>query len=60
MTEKVKPCPFCGEIDGLVTCLEDGMYYEECMTCSARGPAEYTKNGAVKSWNCREEAAHER
>ena len=60
MTDKLKPCPFCGG-DG-VLCQEQEQYWIECIVCNARSSAieDYFDDNdynpaelARESWNRR-------
>lgn len=55
MTEKLKPCPFCGgaaklNAPGYVFC---SPYWCKCTRCGAEGPIESSKLEAEKGWNKR-------
>lgn len=53
MTEKLKPCPFCGEDEDLAV-LPDSVYYSvNCESCGTIGPAELKPEYAVAAWNRR-------
>lgn len=55
MSEKVKPCPFCGAERGLYV-IENGADYEPemfCDNCKSKFQNEnaYTPEQVVKAWN---------
>ena len=58
MSEKLKPCPFCGNknvrLRGDVTCGFETMNVF-CDNCHATGPWCDSERGAIKCWNYREE-----
>ena len=55
MSEKLKPCPFCGsddlEMEGSIM----SSYYVRCRKCGAGGGVMFPDNeeNAVKMWNAR-------
>ncbi len=51
MSDKLKPCPFCGEDEALTMTNLGGKFHIECDTCEARGPREYSRKSARKAWN---------
>lgn len=54
MTEEMKPCPFCNANQAAVrktTNLES--YWGACFNCSAEGPHDNTRMGAIVAWNTR-------
>ncbi len=58
MTEKLKPCPFCGSekiyIDMRDVFNEDETeYFYTCKNCGATAPACIDDNDALKAWNTR-------
>lgn len=57
MTEKLKPCPFCGRIDTLhFDRYQSGggwWGYIECTECIMTGPVGKQKRDAVEAWNRR-------
>ena len=54
MTEKLKPCPFCGEKDEVwVIQRMDGPYWVQCPDCGGSGSREATEEEAVIAWNRR-------
>ena len=49
MTEKLKPCPFCG---GKAIFEENtGTFFIHCESCCAFTPDFNTKEQAIKAWN---------
>ena len=36
-TDRLRPCPFCGEAENLYIGMEDGIYFVRCSDCGARG-----------------------
>lgn len=50
MTEKLKPCPFCGSVD--VSILMQSLI--SCRQCEAEGPPSDTEEEAIAAWNRRE------
>lgn len=64
MSEKLKPCPFCGgeaRIGRRDYCFEDSneyamsAHYVECSTCYVRTIEYKSKDGAADAWNRRAE-----
>lgn len=53
MTEKLKPCPFCGSDEPYKTRLDDFTYVIQCLACGATGPYELNTDEAVEAWNRR-------
>lgn len=55
MSEKLKPCPFCGrQVIGSNNF--DGDYFLVCLSCYATGPAmRGSRKGTRKAWNRRAE-----
>ena len=51
MTQKLKPCPFCGMDAGEVFNMGD--FYVSCCECEAQGPCRETKAEAIDAWNRR-------
>ena len=51
MTNKLKPCPFCGGKVKKVGCV--GIFYIACTRCYARGSENETKQKAIADWNRR-------
>lgn len=55
MSEKLKPCPFCGGEAWVIQILED-LYAVECRKCWTRkGTYQPTKAEAIEAWNRRAE-----
>ncbi|WP_370688894.1 Lar family restriction alleviation protein [Xenorhabdus anantnagensis] len=64
MTDKLKPCPFCGSNNVNVDCLDYKSDYDswvDCLHCDARGPSSYgnenkdiSYKNAIELWNKRE------
>ena len=54
--DKVKPCPFCGEAEGLEYALSDDnrQVHVWCGKCGAEGPLGDCMEGAAAAWNHRE------
>ena len=49
MSEKLRPCPFCGSED-----VENTGNYVKCRNCLADGPFNYTNvDEAAENWNTR-------
>ena len=55
MSEKLKPCPFCGSEANLYECRWLGItsYGVECTKCDAILEGYSTKEEAIKAWNKR-------
>lgn len=58
MSEKLKPCPFCGSEDLNVYSYQN--YYSlpyrwevACTQCEGRGPVKNTKKQAIDAWDKR-------
>ena len=59
MSEKVRPCPFCGE--KIQMCVANRYYFASsfassfvrCGNCYCRGPMEPTEQRAIQAWNHR-------
>lgn len=50
---ELKPCPFCGSIDGLNVYVK-GFWFVQCDICGCRGPDnQMTKERATEAWNNR-------
>ena len=62
MSEKLKPCPFCGS-EARIWQNEDGTgsYYGRCkrQRCAATGPWAFDADVAAHFWNTRKDASHE-
>jgi Lar family restriction alleviation protein len=52
MTEKLKPCPFCGG-EAKIHNTYDGMFQIECTNCFARVFYDRTKKSVINRWNRR-------
>jgi Lar family restriction alleviation protein len=58
MSEKLKPCPFCGSSHVLAEDFEEfdmGMYWIRCGDCGAGCSTKDTTEEAIKAWNRRAE-----
>ena len=55
MTDDLKPCPFCGEIDTIIRngTVEDDWCAVSCEKCYSQGPHQYTDPHAIADWNRR-------
>ena len=53
MTDKLKPCPFCGNEDVHTKFIDRVMAAVECNYCGARGPVIYLELSATDAWNTR-------
>jgi len=56
MTEKLKPCPFCGSRNvyhGSYTITKPHIFGADCDNCDAKGPIKDNKEDAAKAWNTR-------
>ena len=53
MTQKLKPCPFCGADEASVEVIDYDFYGVQCYCCKATGPTEETKAEAIDAWNRR-------
>jgi Lar family restriction alleviation protein len=53
MSDELKPCPFCGEIE--INTSSNGMDSEfaVCENCGAEGPSKGTRFDAIGAWNRR-------
>lgn len=58
MTEKLKPCPFCGSSSVTVGELYPSSY-ARCLACGAESRLCYSRDEAAAVWNRRTEAAKE-
>lgn len=52
-TDRLRPCPFCGEAENLYIGMEDGIYFVRCSECGARGGDTYHPDNARYMWNVR-------
>ena len=54
MTEKLKPCPFCGSVAPLLFAPEHyGAPRVVMCDCGAQGALSYSKKEAIDAWNRR-------
>nr|DAQ90523.1 MAG TPA: restriction alleviation protein [Caudoviricetes sp.] len=55
MTNKLKPCPFCGETEfigvNFKRLFNMDFHYVRCWICGARGPRNLHKGKAIELWN---------
>ena len=51
--DKLKPCPFCGELCDGVEKVGAGWYVAICWKCRAHGPHALKPEEALKLWNRR-------
>lgn len=57
MTEKLKPCPFCGSRSVQVEQIGSGGYFNVCCcNCLANVPLSGSRETAVAAWNSRADA----
>lgn len=58
MSDRLKPCPFCGSSHVTVAHQdpEKVQYAGQCVPCEAVGPAAETREKAAELWNRRERA----
>ena len=57
MTEKLKPCPFCGSRSVYVEQIGSGCYFNVCCcNCLANVPLSGSRETAVEAWNRRPNA----
>ena len=54
MTDKLKPCPFCGSDDVHIKVFDDFATAVECNFCETTGPTAYLEENAIDGWNRRE------
>ena len=63
MSEKLKPCPFCGTKEGAeLSLVVDSMFgtrRAHCWNCGASGPAKRQEENAIAAWNRRVEVPDE-
>ncbi len=51
----LKPCPFCGDLDGLKVIKEGEYTYKvDCFVCLSMGPCCTAYSSARKAWNKRQ------
>ena len=56
MSEKLKPCPFCGGTPGIKQHAKTGRYYIKCYgICGCMQLSHYVKSDVIKIWNKRVE-----
>ena len=57
LTERLKPCPFCGSETLGIECEERRImpdsYQVGCWTCGAKGGTGWSKEEAANKWNIR-------
>ena len=53
MNAKLKPCPFCGEMDELCLLPDKRFYSVNCEVCGTIGPAGQNEDIAIELWNRR-------
>lgn len=53
MSEKLLPCPFCGEIAELFYHTDTECYNIECLECECTLPEYATAGESIESWNRR-------
>lgn len=53
MTNKLKPCPFCGNTTNLEADLWIVSLRVFCPACGCNGPAGETKQKSIEAWNRR-------
>lgn len=53
MSEKLKPCPFCGYDDTQVSDEQNGFEFGWCPECGSVGPTHPTQAEAITAWNTR-------
>lgn len=52
MTDKLKPCPFCGGGDmEMNSYSNDTWFFVQCTDCNAAGPESDTSESAEIAWN---------
>ena len=52
MSDKLKPCPFCGAEDPAIEC-NGKWYYVACRKCDCISDGDLGQSGAVERWNTR-------
>lgn len=52
MSERLKPCPFCGGENVRVKSSARWGYFVSC-SCCAVGPSDGNRDGAIHRWNTR-------
>ena len=54
MTEELKPCPFCGDPNIVITRVGfHAVSMATCCGCGADGPARVSDEAAISAWNTR-------
>lgn len=53
MSNEIKPCPFCGEMDELCVLPDKQFFSVNCEVCGTIGPAGQTEDIAIELWNRR-------
>lgn len=54
MSIELRPCPFCGETEGMTYVPFHGEYEVRCSSCQSRGPSpRTTSNHSIEAWNTR-------
>jgi Lar family restriction alleviation protein len=56
MSEKLKPCPFCGGQADIIRSANH-WFFVRCPACEASKPGFETENDAVEAWNSRSSSA---
>ena len=59
MTEKLKPCPFCGRVN-MQQVKSSGRwgFFVRCRCCAV-GPSAHTRRDAIAAWNTRSQPEQE-
>ncbi len=52
-SDKLEPCPFCGDKDALIIELDDRNQQARCQECGARGPVQELDFEVIAAWNTR-------